>query len=807
VTPKTGLLGPTYRLQLTPQFNFSAAEAVLSHVAWLGAEFVYLSPIFEARPGSDHGYDVVDPNCVRSELGGQVAFESLAQTAHAEGLQILLDIVPNHLSTYLEGPYWRDVLQKGEASAHARLFDIDWASGEGKVILPILGAPLEEILSDGALGLEQRGDESVLCYHESALPLAAGSEEISSLKELLAAQHYRLSYWRAPERNYRRFFTIDDLVGVRQEDRSVFEFTHEALARLLEDDLVDAVRVDHVDGLADPASYLECLAGLVGRRPIVVEKILTGDEQLRSSWPISGTTGYEVADDIRLALADEEGMTELAGSAAIEGEQPTETVIRQAKELVVDSFFPSEVGRVASLLKISSSEVARAAVAMPVYRTYVSRRGAEALDRYLLSVAGGERFVSLAEPSSEAALEGVVRFQQLTSAAMAKGVEDTAWYRLAGRLAFLEVGGDPEGPDQERGPERLVRRSKARLAAREYGLIPGSTHDTKRSADVRARLLALAGLASQFETGLARFAAELPSRPLGDDPAAPGPLDRRRIAETCLGLAPFPTEPDEAFDDAAGRVAAALAKGAREAKSRDSWESVNGPYEQALGDAAQSLLKKRAALLRRCFPFLPTLQRNAAVISLAQVVLRSFLPGAPDSYQGEETWSFALVDPDNRRPVDYHALDELARSLPNELTPDLTSALASQFTDGRVKLAVTRGCLLARRRAAEAFSPSSDLHSLAIRSLPEPSALLGLTRGAPGKPEAVALVTRLPHKVASGPGLLHEPGTFGTAAADLPAGRYYDALSGATHEVGSGGLLVESALSFLPVALLFPAVV
>lgn len=813
-------LGPTYRLQLTPSFGFAEAGRVAEHLALLGVEYAYLSPIFEARPGSEHGYDVVDPGAIRSELGGRKGFEALVAAFRSVGLSLLLDIVPNHLSTYVGGPWWADVLRHGRRSPYAPVFDIDWESCEEKVILPILGSPFDEVLARGELSLGDVAGGPVLSYFDTHLPLAPdGPDPTSPLKEVLEGQHYRLQYWREPRRNYRRFFTIDDLVGVRVEDEAVFSRTHSLVLELCEAGLVDALRVDHVDGLADPEQYLERLAAVVGDRPIVIEKILTGDEPLRHRWPVAGTTGYEVADDITHALADAGGLAALATAAAADGEPATEGAVEESKRLVVETSFDSEVARLTTLLPLEKGEVRDAVVAMPVYRTYVSSRGADSLDLRLLEEAGGPRLRQLAiAPPDASTLEGLVRYQQLTSAAMAKGVEDTAWYRLVGKLPFLEVGGDPEHTprDDEDGVARLHRRARRRAAGGERGLVPGTTHDTKRSADVRARLLALAEVASAFEGGLAAFLEAVPSRPVADGrPPVPGPLDRRRIAETCLAMAPFPSATSEEWDSVRGRVDAALRKGAREAKARDSWEEVNEAYEDALVDAATALLSDRGALLRRLFgPVLSRMQRLGATLSLSGVVLRSFLPGVPDCYQGDEAWNFSLVDPDNRRPVDYERLSQLLASLPGEGAPGAVDELRRNWPDDRLKLFVTRQCLAVRRTAPELFATGASYFPLFPDGLPsgaDGSVIAFARRSVDGRAGAVVVVTRAPHRLVA-------------AANDLPSGErsYGDGRlaseSSAPHSLWremicgdevelrpDGSFRLADVLAHLPVAVLLPA--
>ncbi len=819
--PGTPALGPTYRIQLSPRFGFEQTEQVVAYLADLGIAYAYLSPVFEARAGSEHGYDVVDPTRVRRQLGGRAGLESLAAALHRAGLKVLADVVPNHLSTDPAGPWWRQLLRHGRSSPAAAIFDVDWeAPGcDGRVILPVLAAPLEEVLDAGELTLATAPDGPVVCHGGRCYPLRPdGPPPGAPLEQVLAAQHYVLSCWRDPARNYRRFFAIDDLVGVRQEDPEVFSLTHRLLGELVSAGTVDAVRVDHLDGLADPAGYLEALGGIMGGRPVVVEKILTAEEPLRAAWPIAGTTGYESADDLTHALGDPTGLARLAAAAEAEGEPPEMAVVGEAKAFVLERFFSSEVARVARATGLGERRVAEAAAAMPVYRTYVSAGGGDELDSLLLTAAGGEELAELVlSPLDRPFLEGVLGFQQLCAAAMAKGVEDTAWYRLVSNLPFLEVGGDPHAGPARDGVARLHRRAAARLRRHEHGLVAGTTHDTKRSADVRARLLALAAVAPYFEAGLAAFAEAVPGRPVGDGrPPVPGPLERRRVAETCLAMAPGPRAAPGEWEEVADRVEAALRKGAREARTRDSWEQVNEAYEEALAEPARALCADSGRLLRTCFgPAVGRVQRFGATLSLAEVVLRSSLPGVPDCYQGDEVWNLALVDPDNRRPVDFARLARRLGELPDpdSISPAEAAALRRSWPDGRVKLLVTRQCLHARALQEAAFAPGAGYVPLGLegaRDEPEPP-VIALARSA-GSSLALAVATRAPERLAAEPGDLPVgEAAFSSAAIFLPGeiasmagGGLRDVLSGARVEARSGRLALAEVLAALPVALLVP---
>jgi len=817
--------GATYRLQLRPGFGFDDAGRLAPYLARLGVEVAYLSPVAEAVPGSAHGYDGTDPASLREELGGRAGFERLVAALRRAGLGVLLDIVPNHLATWPGGPWWRSVLREGRESPFAPVFDIAWDDAGGRVVLPLLAAPLGDVLGGGAgPQLEVRaasgahpGGEPALCYGELELPLAEGTGEVGDDPvRVLERQHYRLACWRDQRaRNYRRFFDIDGLVGVRVEDPAVFERTHALYAELLEGGAVDGLRVDHVDGLADPEEYLGRLVELAGGRPVVVEKILGRGEQLPSSWPVAGTTGYEAIDDVSAALVDGAGLRRLVEQARSEGDGEVEAVVAASKRLVAGTAFDAELERAAGLLELEPAVVAEAAVALPVYRTYGSPRSMPEESRAVLAALPlpPGALGRLADTSGH--LEGVIRFQQATGPVAAKGVEDTAWYRLVGPLPFLEVGGEPaEATDGSL--DRVCERASSRAHRRPGGLNPGTTHDTKRSEDVRSRLLALAELPEAVAAGLARLEPLLPPAVV-EGVGVPSPLERRYLALTCLAAAPL----DEAgWRDFPDRIEAVVTKAAREAKLRTSWPDPSPGYERALRDAARRLVEDGGALLRRAFGRLvDDVALYGATLSLGSVVLRSVLPGVPDCYQGDETWNLSLVDPDNRRPVDFGdlaALLERVDSLGDEPSPEALRELREHWHDGAVKLHVVRGCLAARRRAPAAFGPGARLVALRAAGDEAPSAG-GVARIGP-ESVAVAVVTRLASRLRPGEGaatalpagsevwgdtsLALPPAVCGA----LPRRVLVDVLTGRRHQVtGTGGpaaLAASEVLAELPVALL-----
>ncbi|HUZ21227.1 MAG TPA: malto-oligosyltrehalose synthase [Acidimicrobiales bacterium] len=820
-------LGATYRLQLRRGFGFAHAAALAAYLVDLGIETLYCSPVTEAVPGSTHGYDGTDPTRIRAELGGSDGYDALVGACETHGLGICLDIVPNHLATWPGGGWWRSLLLEGPDGELGEVFDVDWdASPPGAprtVTLPVLDRPLEAALAAGLVALREGPAGPVLSACGVELPVAGGSVRPGEgLAEVLGAQHYRLVDWHDPaERNYRRFFDVDGLAGVRVERPEVFARTHALVVELARSGRCSALRVDHVDGLADPAAYLHRLREATGL-PVVVEKILTGDEALRRGWPVAGTTGYEVLDDIGGALVDAEGLERLVAAGRAEGDQPVGACEVGARRLVVETLFPGELARSAARLAVAPRTLAEVSAHLPVYRTYLDAGEAAPEDR----AAIGEACARAGAAEVEAALldparrDAAVGYQQLSGAVMAKGVEDTAWYRLAGPLAFCDVGGDPGRPRHD-GPARLHTRAAARARDGRAGLVPSTTHDTKRSGDVRARLYALSELAGGFEEGLARLRSALGATGAPCAPGAPGSSETRLLAQLLLGTLPAPGTAvpiGAAGGSLASRVGDALVKGAREAKLRTSWVEPDDGYERHLRELVDAACADGGRLLAASFgDLVGEVARLGATLSLSAVVLRSALPGVPDCYQGDETWNCSLVDPDNRRPVDHGRLRAMLAALeprPGAGGPGARAGLAAElrrsWPDGRVKLLVTATLLRARRQLPGAFAPGARHVPLEAEGPAAPSVLAfgrlaGHAGGVGGA--ALAVVTRLASRLGRLGGDLPSGAAYAGTALAVPAelaGPLVDVVTGRQLRARAGRLEVADVLADLPVALLRP---
>jgi (1->4)-alpha-D-glucan 1-alpha-D-glucosylmutase len=552
----------TYRLQLTPELDFRRVrEIVLPYARELGVSHLYLSPVLQARRGSLHGYDVVDPTRVSRELGGEEELRALCAATHAAGLGTILDVVPNHMATTEEeNSFWRD------PELRARFFDWDPAS-----------------------------------------------------------------------RWYRRFFDIGELAGVRVEDPEVLEATHAKVLELVDAELVDGLRIDHPDGLANPREYLDRLREH-GVARIWVEKILEPGERLRADWPVEGTTGYEFANDVTALFVDpagEEPLTELYTELTGERRRFAE-VADEAKLEVARTTFQPEFDRLRELVRLDGLE--QAAASLHVYRTYVEpaldRVAPEDLQAIAELPAELEQILSLDGERSPATDEFVVRWQQTTGAVMAKGVEDTAFYRWFRLTALNEVGGNPDRFSLS--PDDFHRAALDRLERHPHTLLASQTHDTKRAGDVRARIGALSALHEEWAERVHRWHALTG----GMDDAN----EEYLVWQTLVGA--WPIVP--------GRLELYLEKALREAKRTTSWLDPNEAHERGVKEFVRSLYSNQE-FLEDFEPFAGRVSRAGEHASLGALLLRLTSAGLPDLYQGDALWSLNLVDPDNRRPVDWPA--------------------------------------------------------------------------------------------------------------------------------------------------------
>ena len=715
----------TYRIQFRNGMTFDRVVDLIPYMKDLGISHLYASPVFTATKDSTHGYDVTDPNEIDPVIGGREGFDRMAAALKQAGMGLILDIVPNHMSTSLENRWWRDVIEHGRQSRYAAYFDIDWSR---PLTLPFLGDTFEAELERGAITLKRDSvtNGAALVYYDTAYPLNPGTyDESKSIAEIHAAQSWRLMSWReAPKQlSWRRFFEITGLVGVRVEDEAVFADTHRLILELVHAGTVDGLRIDHVDGLADPLGYLQRLRAATGPDCyITVEKILAKGEQLPPEWPVSGTTGYEFIASLAEVLVDDTNLSRLETlhDETLGTIVDRQAELRKAKGLMTDRNFEGEF---TTLLKIASElaghngaevehEDIRHAlrellIAFPVYRTYGTAEGltpsdVSLLSRVVASVNTSEPALSLIVriltgdvPEHDQALASLfrTRFQQLTGPLMAKSVEDTLFFRHNLELALNEVGADPT--PRAFSLSRFHQEMRIRLARQPDALLGTSTHDTKRGEDARARLYTLTEAPDLWNENLARWRQmnQTHVRFLNDG-TAPNAADTWMIFQALAGVWPATLSPDDrdGLKSLEARFLGFIEKALREAKQRTDWIDSNEGYESVVLDYVRHLLSPDNTLFLHDFsaalqPFIQAGLMN----SLSQTVIKLTAPGVPDIYQGSEGLNFSLVDPDNRREPDFTALAENLSTADATLFND-----AQRWRDGSVKQYVTATLLRLR---------------------------------------------------------------------------------------------------------------
>ena len=737
----------TYRIQFRNGMTFDRAAALVPYLKRLGISHLYASPVFTATAESTHGYDVTDANEIEPAIGGRAGFHRMVTALKGAGLGLIIDIVPNHMAASLENPWWRDVIEHGENSRYARHFDIHWSR---RLTLPFLGDTFDAVLENGEIAVrpDPKTGKPAFAYYDSFYPLAPETwadreaevlnlTDKAKIAELHDRQPYRLMSWLEAPRDlsYRRFFEITGLVGVRVEDKAVFDDTHRLILELVHSGAVDGLRVDHVDGLADPKAYLHRLRREAGPDCyITVEKILAEGEDIPADWPISGTTGYEFMASLADVLVDGDkiGALRKAYHDVVGKPVNMESELRAAKLLMVDKNFEGEFTTLLMLAmaiargeavrldeKAARSALRELLVAFPVYRTYGTAQGLPPADYGLLQkVAAKVRTgVNAPEPaaldflirilageiSEDASGEAAVfrtRFQQLTGPLMAKSVEDTLFFRQHMALALNEVGAEPV--PRVFPLDRFHAQMKMRLERHPDALSGTSTHDTKRGEDARARLYTLTEAPELWAACVARWRRMNRSNvtALNDGPA-PEPAVEWMLYQALAGVWPTTLHPhDEAGLQALEeRFSAYVEKALREAKLRTNWADSNDTYEKAVLDYARRLLSPtNHDFLLDFFGALQPFIRAGLVNSLTQTVVKLTAPGVPDIYQGSEALDFSLADPDNRREPDFAALERL---LPEDDKP--VSTTEEGWLRGRLKQHVIARLLRLRRQMPTLF--------------------------------------------------------------------------------------------------------
>jgi (1->4)-alpha-D-glucan 1-alpha-D-glucosylmutase len=759
----------TYRLQVTADFTLDDAASLAGYLADLGVSHAYASPLLRSASGSTHGYDTVDHAHIDESRGGRPGFDRLVAALHEHGLGLVLDLVPNHMGIAdpAEAPWWWDVLEHGRDSAHAAAFDVDWDFGGGRVRIPVLGS------ADDVEKLEvvETPDGPELHYYDNRFPVAPGTER-GTPQEVHDRQHYELVDWRRADRdlNFRRFFAINTLAGLRTEDPAVFEATHRLVLQLVEEGAVDGLRIDHPDGLADPKGYLDRLAEASGGRWTVVEKILEPGEDLPESWRTAGTTGYDALAEVDDVLVDPAGEAVLSALDTELTGAPVDyaRLVHDCKREVTDGILGSEVARLVRVIgelpsiprEQQTEALAELLASFPVYRTYLPD-GREHLDATVAAVRERRPDLSAAVDAlhpvlSRAGTEAATRFEQTSGPVMAKGVEDSAYYRWARFVVLNEVGGDPArfGSTVQEFHEAQQRR----VERKPQSMTTLSTHDTKRSEDTRARLAVLAELGAEW-ADLVR--GLLTRHPLPDRPLA------HLVWQNLVGAWPLSRERAHGYAE----------KAAREAGTSTTWTDVDEEFETALQemvDAAYDDERTNAEIEGFVARIAPFGRSN----SLAQKLLQLTMPGVPDVYQGTELWDLSLVDPDNRRPVDYALRRKLLADLDRGELPVVDES-------GAAKLLVVSRILRARRDNPEWFAGYEPVEVTGSAA----EHLVAYDRGG-----VVAVATRLPA------GLAAEG--WGDTALQLSNGAWRDLFTGQRVVSDIAGVAADVLLTRLPVALL-----
>ena len=948
----------TYRFQFNRDFTFAQATELVPYLAELGISHCYASPYLRARPGSTHGYDIVDHSVLNPEIGTEQSYEEFVTALKAHGLGQILDVVPNHMGIMgADNAWWLDVLENGQASAWGAFFDVDWEplnpELRGKVLLPLLGDHYGTILERGELRLDfdaVRGEFSIF-YHQHRLPIdpatypsiigyqserltdilgeshvqfvelqtlltafarlpartdtapAAMAERqrdkdvhkrnlavmcescpdiirhiadnlaefngrtgdtvsFDQLHDLIRLQGYRLSYWRvaSDEINYRRFFDVNDLAGVRVEEPTVFDATHRLVLELLAQGKVDGLRLDHPDGLYDPAQYFRRLQQAVGGGPLepgaplpmylLIEKILADHERLPDDWPIHGATGYRFANLANALFVDsaaERRMTRIYESFS-EASDEFETLAYEAKKLIMNTALAGELNVLATRLsRIAAASrdtcdftlnglrnaLVEVVACFPVYRSYVTGGELSADDRKHINWA-----LAVAKKRSPAADTGIyeffkavltteitygrsaafrepveafaMKFQQFSSPVMAKGVEDTAFYRYHRLTSLNDVGGEP----RRFGVSVAAFHAATRIRAGSWPhtMLATSTHDSKRSEDVRARINVLSEMPAAWKLMLKRWSRLNRGRKrIVDDTSAPSRNDEYLLYQTLIGAWPLDLPDETALTDFRERIQAYMIKALREAKEHSSWANVNVEYEAAMSDFVQALLAPGAKNLFMS-DFLLMVQpiaRYGLLNSLAQTLIKLTSPGVPDIYQGCELWQFNLVDPDNRRPVDFPRRRELLAQVkglvdvpPSQWRQNLQT-LVDTMADGRIKLYTHWQTLTLRQRWPEVFRDGEYLPlTVGGQAAAHVCAFVRRT----GARALITLVPRLPVRLLGDPNALPLGlDVWGDTTLELPpelaALQWTNVLTGESH-APAGQLEVGRLLDFFPVALL-----
>lgn len=843
----------TYRMQLTADRGFDHAVGLVDYLAALGISHLYLSPFLAARPTTTHFYDVTDHSRIDQRLGGEEGLRRLADRAHDAGLGLIADVVTHHMAAGPWSPMWRRMLREGRSSNAASMFEIDWEpplpGAAEKVILPVLGQPYGDALSQGLLGLQQHGEEVVVTYGDLRLPLTADTEAALArsggverlagrigeprtwgrMHSLLEQQHYRLVSYAAGRRlvNYRRYLAVDQLAAIHADSPDVFAHTHALIIALLDEGLLDGLRIAHVDGLADPAGYLRGLREAVGPDVwIVVERAGAAGDPVPEDWPVQGTTGYELLRTSLGLHVDPQGLGTLWSHAAEHDALPSSRDVWIARSEQLEQELAPDLRRLARATWEACQEqpavrdvdyrtlleaVTRLLVAMPVPRTYVDPRTGEATERDRRAIGQAvdaaaqvgdrgtipaalwsylqELFSGATRPTTAAA-EAITRFQQLAIAAMTLGIEERVFFRHNAFVAACELGCDPR-----RVPITLEEAHRQIAEMPPLGMRTTATHDTKHGEDVRLRIAGLTGVAGEW--------TRLASRVLAGT-APPDAALGLRLLQIAVGIWPVTDDGSaplsEVLSDASlgDRLVAYAIAAARGQQRLTSHLHPDGEVEQEIAAWTRGLVDPAGLVAAELRGVANAAAEIGICASLSQTLMRITVPGVPDTYQGTEGWDDSLSDPDNRRPVDMEALAAELGRLTGPDAPEVDELWEAR-RDGRIKLHVLATALRLRREMPQTFGPDGSYEPVTATGRWARHMVAYLRRGSDG--DVLVVCPRVMGRVSDG-GVLDPRGRiWADTDLHLPVETTWtDALSG--HHVAGDVLAVADVLSALPVALL-----
>lgn len=970
----------TYRLQMHADFTFAHAQAIVPYLKQLGIGDAYASPIFEARPGSKHGYDVTRHDRLNPELGGREAFNPYAAALKDAGMGLVLDIVPNHMGVGNDSVWWQDVLENGRASKYSGYFDIDWTplkqEMQHKLLLPILGKQYGEELEDGSIQVKFEQGRARIAYYDHLMPIAPRTlpyvfpaerdaefglpasfrslldelsalpphetteptlaeqrrEKLAELKPRLTAalsanelapvlakaaaaingtkvadggdvhsfdalhalleiQPYRLASWKTSSEqiNYRRFFDVNDLVGLRMENPEVFAETHSLIRELLGEGQITGLRIDHCDGMFNPREYLVRLQELFvasrcygprakeatasgieqevadaatrqnwtdARLPLycVVEKILEPGEVLPRDWPVQGTSGYDFvhfANQLFIQPRNEKRFNTLYADLLGERVRP-ERVLIDSKRMILDTSLSSEAHVLGNLLaqlagadrrardftdKLLEGVIRETIASFPVYRTYIDERGHYSdHDRHVIHEAivkakrqaptldpsafdflervlllSGRETLEQGSPYADAELYFALKFQQLTGPVMAKSVEDTSFYVYNRFISSNEVGSSMEAFGIK--PEVLHKANAERQRVTPHTMLTTSTHDTKRAEDVRCRLNVLSEMPDEWAARV-RSWQQMNAKhktPLGGGQIAPDANEEYLIYQTIVGAWPWETPTGKAQTEFVERIQAYMTKALSEAKVNVSWVTPNPEYTKAVTEFIGNILAsiddgEETPFVTDLVTFMEPVKRFGAVNSLALMTLKATVPGVPDFYQGTEMWDLSLVDPDNRRPVDYALREEALTQMISEGEAQglgsVAAKTASSLEDGRIKLWAMHRVLQTRNERLATFE-QGEYTPLSVSSDQQQEHVFAYLRGG----DVAVVLPRFSYTVAGerAADSLALGAAWSDTALALPddaASRWTNVFTGEQVSASGGQLKLSEVFASFPVAVL-----